>query len=388
METHGINYSYRFRLYPTKSQKVLLSKHFGSVRFLYNHFLNERKTAYLKDKTSSNYFADAAKLTELKKDLIWLKEVGSQSLQFSLKCLDGAYNNFFKGLGKFPVFKSKHGKQSFRVPQSIQVLEHKLRIPKFLEGIKMRKHREVEGEIKFATVSRNKSGQYFVSITVERRISPLEKSDKIVGIDLGIKTLATCSDGTSFENIRAYKKLRRKLKMAQRQHGKKQKGSKNRERARVKLARIHQKIKNTRENHLHQITRKIINENQIIVLENLNISGMLKNHCLAQAIQDVSLSEFNRQLEYKANWYGRTIHRLSRWFPSSKTCSNCDWINQGLRLKDRKWTCLSCDIHHDRDENAAKMIEFQGRQELKIPQELRESKRMDSEKTPVELSIG
>lgn len=252
----------------------------------------------------------------------------------------------------------------------------------------MRQHREIEGEIKFATISRNKCGQYFVSITVERQISHLPKTENLVGIDLGIKDLAICSDGTKHKNIRSYKKLRRKLKKAQRRHSKKKKGSKNRERARIKLARIHQKIKNVRDNHLHQTTRKIINENQVIILENLNVSGMLKNHCLAQAIQDVSLHEFNRQLEYKANWYGRTIHRLSRWFPSSKTCSECGWINQSFRLKDREWTCNSCGIHHDRDMNAAINIERQGRQELKIPQELRESKRMDSEKKLVEHSIG
>jgi putative transposase len=252
----------------------------------------------------------------------------------------------------------------------------------------MRKHREIEGEIKFVTISRNKCGQYFVSITVERNISRLPKTENLVGIDLGIKSLAICSDGKTYENIRAYKKLRHKLKKAQRSHSKKKKGSKNRERARIKLARVHQKIKNIRENHLHQITRQIINENQVIILENLNISGMLKNHCLAQAIADVSLSEFNKQLEYKAKWYGRTIHRLSRWFPSSKTCSECGWINQGLTLKNREWTCNSCGIHHDRDMNAAINIERQGRQELKIPMECRESKRMDSEKKLVEHSIG
>lgn len=367
--THSINYSYKFRLYPTETQKVLLAKHFGCVRFLYNHFLSERKDAYLKDKTSLNYYDNAASLTTLKKDLVWLKEVGSQSLQFGLKCLDGAYNNFFKGLGKFPVFKSKFGKQSFRVPQSIQILEQKLRIPKFLEGIKMRKHREVEGDIKFATISKNNSGQYFVSITVERDISSLPQNDNVVGIDLGIKTLATCSDGVSYDNIRAFKKLRRKLKIVQRRHSKKEKGSNNRSKAKLKVARLHQKIKNIRENHLHQTTRKIINKNQVIILENLNIKGMMQNRCLAQAIQDVSLSEFNRQLEYKAAWYHRTIHRLSRWFPSSKTCSDCGWINQNLKLSDREWECQSCGVVHDRDYNASLMILHQGKSELRLPLE-------------------
>ena len=390
MENAGINYSYKFRLYPTEAQKVLLAKHFGCVRFLYNHFLTRRKDAYLADQTSLNYYDTARELTELKKTLPWMKEVGSQALQFSLKCLDGAYNNFFRKLGHFPRYKAKHSHQSFRSPQGeqVRIIGNKLRIPKFLEGIKMKKHREVEGEIKFATISKNKSGQYFVSITVERPIEQLPKNDKAVGIDLGIKTLATCSDGTKFENIKPYRTLRRRMKMLQRRQSKKVKGSKNRERARHKLAKIHQTIKNIRTNHLHQMTHKIINDNQVVILENLAVQNMMKNHCLAQAIQDASFFEINRQFDYKALWYGRTIHRLSRWFPSSKTCENCGWINQNLKLKDRQWTCGGCGETHDRDENASKMILKQGVKEITIPQEVRELKRGDSQTKLTEISVG
>ena len=178
------------------------------------------------------------------------------------------------------------------------------------------------------------------------------------------------------------------MKTLQRRQSKKKLGSKNRERARYKLARIHQKIKNIRANHLHQTTHKIINENQVVIMENLAVQNMMKNHCLAGAIADASFFEFNRQLDYKAGWYGRQVHRLSRWFPSSKTCSICGWINQGLRLKDRTWDCPQCGTKHDRDKNASQMILQQGLKELTIPQELRELKRGDSQTKLTELSVG
>lgn len=391
MEDAGIHYTYKFRLYPNEAQKVLLAKHFGCVRYLYNHFLTRRKEAYLADKTSLNYYATARELTALKKELPWLAEVGSQCLQFSLKCLDGAYNNFFRGLARFPTYKAKHAHQSFRSPQGerVQIVGNRLRIPKFLEGIKCKFHRPVEGEIKFATISLNKAGQYFVSIVVEKEIPKLPTTDKMVGIDLGIKTLATCSDGTTYENLKPYRKLKRRMKMLQRRQSKKQKGGKNRERARRKLARLHQKVKDIRTNHLHQTTHKIINDNQVVFLESLAVQNMMKNHCLAGAIQDASFFEFNRQLQYKADWYGRSIHRLSRWFPSSKTCSVCGWINQGLRLRDRVWTCPQCETTHDRDGNASQMILKEGLKETKLlPLERREVKRKDSQTTLTELSVG
>jgi putative transposase len=372
-------YSYRFRLYPNKEQRILLSKHFGAIRFVYNHFLASRKDKYLASKKSSNYYGDCKLLTELKKKHLWMKEVYSQSLQFSLKCLDAAYNNFFAGRGKFPVFKKKQGHQSFRIPQNVKIGDNHLYIPKFLEGIKMVKHREVEGTIKFATISRNKVGQYHVSITVERDMPMLLPVDAEIGVDLGIKTLATCSDGKVYENIKPYRQLKRKLKMAQRRLSRKKKGSKNQERARRKLAKIHLKVKNIRTDHLHKTTTKIIRENQTVYLESLNVLGMMKNHCLAGAIADASFYEIRRQLEYKAGWYGRTVKYLDRWFPSSKTCSECGFIKQDLKLKDREWNCPRCGTHHDRDLNAARMILKQGKIEGKLPLERREVKRVDLE---------
>ena len=232
------------------------------------------------------------------------------------------------------------------------------------------------------------SGQYHVSITVERQIQELPKTDKEVGIDLGIKTLATCSDGTEYQNIKPYRTLKRRVKILQRRQSKKAKGSKNRERARQKLAKIHQKIKNIRNDHLHKTTTKIINENQVIYLETLAVQNMMKNHCLAGAIADASWYETNRQLEYKAGWYGRQIVRLDRWFPSSKTCADCGWINQGLKLKDREWTCQGCGKLVQRDPNAAKMILQQGKIQDRLPLERREYKRMDSGQNLAELSVG
>lgn len=381
-------YSYRFRLYPNKEQRILLSKHFGAIRFVYNHFLAARKDKYLKAKKSSNYYGDCKDLTELKKQHLWMKEVYSQSLQFSLKCLDAAYNNFFAGRGKFPVFKKKYAHQSFRVPQNVKVGESHLYVPKFLEGIKMIKHRDVEGTIKFCSISRNKSGQYHVSITVEREIPKLPKVEKEIGVDLGITTLATCSDGKNYENKKPYRTLRRRMNMIQRRQSKKKKGSKNRERARRKLAKTHQKIKNIRQDHLHKTTTSIINENQVVYMETLAVQNMMKNHCLAGAIADAAFYELNRQLEYKAAWYGRNIVKLDRWFPSSKTCADCGWINQNLKLKDRTWVCCGCGRLVHRDPNAARVILQQGKIQSKLPLERREVKRMDSGRTPTELSVG
>lgn len=340
------------------------------------------------NKTTLNYYDNARELTELKKSLSWLNEVGSQSLQYSLKCLDSAYNKFFSGLSHFPRYKSKHDRQSFRIPQRAMIKDGKLVIPKFLEGIKVKLHRKVEGKVKFATITKNKNGQYHISLTVEREISILPETKNVVGVDLGIKTLATCSDGTAFKNIKPYRTAKRRMKILQRRQSKKGKGSKNRERARYKLAKLHQRIKNIRHNHLHQMTSKIINDNQVIIMENLAVQNMMKNHRLAGAIADCSWYEINRQLQYKANWYGRHVHYLDRWFPSSKTCENCGWINQGLKLKDRIWKC-QCGKVHDRDYNASRMILKQGLFEISIiPLERREYKRMDSKRNLAELSVG
>jgi len=353
-------YSYKFRLYPTKEQEVLLSKHFGSVRFVYNYFLNQRKEAYQTNKETLNYFANAKELTSLKQqeDFVWLKEINSQTLQTTLKNLDSAYNSFFKGLAKFPNFKSKKNfKQFFRVPQFVSMENNKLLIPKFKGGIKIKLHRQVEGKIKFATISKNSAGQYFVSLTVERENNISQTTNKqAVGIDLGIKDLIVCSNGKKYHNLKSKKTLEKRLKLLQKRLSKKVKGSNNRIKAKTKLAIIHNKITNQRNNHIHQITNELTHDNQVVAMEDLNVKGMVRNHKLANSLSDVAFGEIQRQLEYKANWRGGRIIKVNRFYPSSKTCSNCGWINQNLKLSDREWTCQKCHINHDRDLNASQNI--------------------------------
>ena len=354
------NYTYKYRIYPNESQQVLLNKHFGCVRFIYNHFLNQRVDAYMNQQKTLNYYDNAASLTELKKELIWLKEVNSQSLQFSLKCLEGAYGKFFARSAKFPRFKSKKSKQSFCVPQHGKIEDNLLFIGKFKQGIKIVIDRPVVGEIKHITVSKNPSGQYFACVCVEREIKKLPPKTKAVGIDLGIKTLAVQSDGKTYANIRPYKTLEKRLAKLQQWFARTTKGTNLHEKVRLRIAKLHQKISNIRNDHLQKISWQIIKNNGTIVLEDLNVKGMMKNHCLAKSIADVSLSELVRMIKYKAEWYGRTVLQVDRWFPSSKTCHECSYVKQDLTLDDREWVCPRCNVKHDRDLNAARNIRKQG----------------------------
>ncbi len=357
-----IHKSYKFRIYPTKEQEILLSKHFGHCRFIFNRMLSDRKEKYLNDKTSLNYYDNAKTLTELKKEdeYVWLKEVNSQSLQASIRNLDIAYKSFFNKQNKFPRFKSKYDKQSFKIPQNVIVENNKLVIPKFKEGIKIRLHRELEGNPLFATISKNLTGKYYVAITCEVEYSQFKKTSKSVGIDTGIKELAILSDGSSYENIKSLKNKLKKLKHEQRQLSKKQKGSGCRIKQKQKLAKVHEQITNIRKDYLHKVSTEIVKNHDIISVEDLAVKNIMKNHCLAQAMADVSLGTFYIMLEYKSNWNGRSFVKIDRFFPSSKTCSKCGWIKQDLELKHREWICESCETHQDRDINAAKNILKQG----------------------------
>jgi putative transposase len=364
-----IDYTYKFRLYPTKEQEIKLAKHFGCVRWIYNHFLDKRVKFYLnakeKDlaKKSLNYNDNAKELTSIKVETKWLSEVNSQSLQHALKHLDSGFNRFYKKLAKFPKFKKKSNKQSFRIPQGVKVKNNKLFIVKFSEGIKLKLHREIQGEIRNATVSKNCAGQYFVCIGVQRHINKFKPNNKSVGIDLGIKDLATLSDGTIFKNIKPYKTLEKRRRVLAKNLSRTKKESKGREKARLKLAKLDNKIKNIRLDHLHKISHHIVSENQTIIMEDLNVNGMMKNRKLSKAIWDCSLYELVRQMQYKSKWYGREFLQVSRWFPSSKTCGNCNYINDNLTLNDRNWTCPRCNQVIDRDLNAACNILKQGSNE-------------------------
>jgi putative transposase len=356
-----INKTYRFRIYPTAKQEQNLARHFGHSRFVYNYFLNQRKEQYQSDKKSDNYYKQAASLTKLKKEegTEWLKEVNSQTLQFALKSLDSAYTNFFRGNAKFPRFKSRRHKNSFTIPQFGRIDDGKLNIPKFKEGIKIKIHRELKGKIGKMSITRTPTGKYFVSIFTEQEIEQLTKTDKVLGIDLGLKDFVITSDNKKFKNNRYTKKYARELKKAQQHLSRKQKGSNGFEKQKLKVAKIHENISNSRLDALHKVSKELIDENQIICIEDLNVKGMIKNRKLSKHIADASWGNFVNLLQYKADWYGREVVKINRWYPSSKTCNECGWINQDLNLSGREWTCKN-GHKLDRDLNASQNILKEG----------------------------
>ena len=377
------NYTYNYRLYPTEEQKVLLDKHFGCSRFVFNHYLNKEQQHYLNNKEDIeskrikgflNYYDNANNLTQLKQEKEWLKEVNSQMLQATLKHLESAYRGFFQKRTKFPRFKSKKARQSFCVPQHLKIKDNRLCIPKFKEGIKINLHRELIGKFLTATVVKTKANKYFVNITVELDIKQLPKSQNDIGIDFGIKNFLITSNGEVFENKHFYKKIEKKLKYLQKQASKKVKGSNNKKKANLKVAELFEYINNCKKDYLHKISIQLIRENQTIYIEDLNVKGMLSNHNLAKSIQEMSWYEFVRLLEYKCKWYGRNLVKIDRFYPSSKTCNHCGYIKQDLKLNDRIWICPRCGKEIDRDYNAAKNILQRGRNCLVKSMELSGSK--------------
>lgn len=352
-----INRTYKFRLYPTKAQTELLAKHFGCARFVYNYFLNQRIEQYRMTGSSDNYYVQSKALTELKKheETAWLKEVNAQSLNFSIQCLDTAYTNFFKKRAKFPKFKSKRAKNSFTAPQYSSIEGDKLFIIKFKEGIKCRVHREVKGKIGKVTITKTPSGKYFASVfTEEEYVTPFEKTNKSVGLDLGLKDLLTTSEGEVFANNRYTKKSESRLVTAQRHLSRKKKGSRGFEKQRLKVARLHEKISNTRADYLHKCSISLIRRYDIICIEDLNVKGMVRNHHLAKSIYDASWGTFLNMLTYKTEWNDKKVVKIDRFFPSSQTCSSCGYLNKDTKkLSIREWECPSCHTHHDRDVNAA-----------------------------------
>ena len=356
----------KVQIYPRESDKELLAKHFGVRRFIFNKFLEIRQKEYLENKISIGYNACSALVTEMKKqpEYEWLNEVNSQSIQAALKDLDGAYDKFFRKISKFPKFKSKHNsRQSFKVPQFAKVdWESKtLKIPKFKTPFKFRgKYSGELIKINSVTISKNASGKYFASIQGEFEIPEKESTGEIIGVDLGIKSLLIDSNGTEIKNERFLKKALKKIKYEQRQLSKKKKGSNSRNKQRKVLAKQYQKVTDQRNNYLHQVSTKLINDNQVIVLEDLAVKNMVKNHKLAQAISDVSWGSLVSMLKYKAMWYNRQVIQMDRFYPSSKTCSNCHHLMPSMDLSIREWACPSCGIEHDRDVNAAKNILRQG----------------------------
>jgi len=324
---------------------------------VYNFFLDQRIERYKLTGKSDNYYAQAKTLTALKKqeETVWLKDVNAQTLQFAIKSLEAAYANFLKKRTKFPKFKTKHSKNSFTVPQFASITEGRLFIPKFKEGIKCRVHREIVGKIGKVTITKTPSGKYFVSVfTEEEYITPIEKSGKSIGVDLGLKDLLITSEGETFKNNRYTKKYECRLAKAQRHLSRKVKGSKGFENQRLKVARLHEKITNSRADYMHKCSISLVRRYDTICIEDLNVKGMTKNHRLAKSISDASWGKFVSMLTYKAEWNDKKIVKIDRFYPSSQTCNVCGYINKETKdLSIREWECPHCHTHHDRDVNAA-----------------------------------
>ena len=352
--------SFKYRISPTNEQKLLLDKHFGCVRFVYNLALECKQMAYAGNKISLSYNELSAQLTDLKKECEWLGEVNSQCLQMALRNLDNSFQNFFKGRASFPNFKKKSNKQSFQLPQSVAVdfKNNCIDLPKFKEPIKGILHRKFKGDIKTVTISKTPTNKYFVSILVDNHIElpkPI-KSNNAVGIDLGIKTFAVCSDGTEYANPKHLRNGMVKLKWMQRQFSKKVKGSKRRNVWKFRIAKQHERVSNQRKDFLHKATNEITNRFDLMIIEDLNIKGMVKNHKLAGAVSDCGWNMFETMLKYKSEWKGKKVEYIGRFETSSKICSTCGIKNDTLTLAVREWTCENCNTTHDRDRNAANNI--------------------------------
>ena len=365
--------AYKYRLHPTREQSGFFNKSFGCVRFIYNWGLQKRIEAYMKDKGRISYVQLCAMLTELKKEeqYSWLREVSNECLQQSLRNLDAAFTRFFREKKGFPRFKSKsRSRQSYKAILSVHVDQERRRIklPK-IGWVKYGNNRKFEGDVRSVTVSVTPSGKYHVSVLVDDGKEMPEKLpvtfDTTIGIDMGIKDFAVCSNGDTYENPRHLIKAEQRLRTLQRRLSRKKKGSNRRNRARMILAKQHEKVANRRQDYLHKISTKIVRENQAIVVEDLNTKGMMKNHRLSKAIGACGWSTFFKMLEYKCERQGKTFIRIGRFDPSSKTCS-CGHVYRGLKLSEREWVCPNCGSVNDRDLLAACNIKRFGLQEQNL----------------------
>ena len=353
--------AFQYRIYPTHEQQQNFARTFGCVRFVYNWALRTRTDAYYQKGERWYYAQMSSALTSLKhrEEYTWLNEVSSVPTQQCLRHLDRAFLNFFEGRADYPTFKKKRGVQSAEYTTSAFRWDGKtLTLAKQSEPLDIVWSRPLPEGCKpsTVTVSKDGAGRYFVSILVEEDIQPLPVVNKMIGLDLGLKSMVITSDGHTHGNPKFFVKDEKKLVKAQRRLARKQKGSKNRNKARNKVARLHAKIADRRLEYQHKLSTHLIRENQVVCVESLSVKNMVKNHRLAKAISDVGWSEFVRQLEYKATWYGRTFVKIDKWYPSSKRCSNCGHILDSLSLDIRVWTCPECGVCHDRDINAAKNV--------------------------------
>ncbi|MGG6267377.1 RNA-guided endonuclease InsQ/TnpB family protein [Leptolyngbya sp. AN03gr2] len=353
--------AFRYRFYPTPQQATLLRQTVGCVRLVYNRALAMRTEAFYQEQKRIGYLETSAALTQWKKqdDLAFLKDVSSVPLQQTLRHLQTAFTNFFEKRAKYPNFKKKrNGGSATFTKSAFNLKDGQLFMAKSDEPLDIKWSRQLPrtANPSSITIRLTPSGQWFVSILCDVKILPNPKSTQQVGLDMGISSLVTTSDGVKFENPKSLRKAQKKLRRLNKSLARKQKGSNNRRQARIALAKQHEQIANIRKDNLHKITTQLVRENQVIAVETLNVKGMLGNHKLAQAISDASWGEALRQLEYKSNWYGRGLAQIDQWFPSSKRCSSCGHILNKLPLQVREWDCPSCNAHHDRDQNAGKNI--------------------------------
>ena len=360
----------KIRIYPTLEQVVFINKQLGCCRVVYNDCLAFRKNAYEQQSKSITSNDTIKHIVTLKQDKEWLKEVHSKVLQQSVRDMNQAYDNFFKHHSKYPRFKSKKdNKQSCRFPKDafIGVRGNRIDLIKSLKDIHFKcsvndeKYlNKNQDKVSSLTLTKDCTGKFYLSVLIDKPNKTVPHKDGVVGIDLGIKDFVITSNGEVFNNLHFKKSEANKLKRLQRQLSKKQNGSNNRNKARIRLAKLNEKIRNRKINYLHEVTNALLDENQVIVMEDLNVKGMIKNHNIAESISEMNFGEFRRMLEYKAKWYGRVVVIIDRFYPSSKKCNHCGYINRELKLSDRQWVCPQCGEVIDRDYNAALNIMEEG----------------------------
>ena len=362
------HYAIKVRIYPTNEQKIILAQHFGCSRWWWNYALSHCIDTYKATGKGVTQSSLNAMLPKLKKasETKWLKDCYSQVFQATTLNLVTAYKNFFGGRARFPRFKARKNKQSIQFPQNVKIDDGNLKFPGNVGVIKTKfDKRQIEGEIKTVTISMTPSGRYFASILTQLEgDNPKPNYDgKVAGVDLGIKDFAIVNDGnktSKFANPRHLRKHEKNLARKQQKLARKQKGSNTRNKARKIVARVHERISNIRVDYLHKLSRKLVDDNQVIVVENLNVKGMVRNHNLAKAISDAGWGMFVNFLSYKLEKEGKVLIEIDRWFPSSKTCSSCLYQVSEMPLDIRMWECPNCGAKHDRDENAAKNIRAEG----------------------------